>query len=126
MKSIIKEQLESCKFASIPPFDESTTHLIIPRQRTQGVSGLELEHYYQIELSDYLLNPPPDFSFHINWNGGRVPASKIMRIYPIQKLGNMVRVDGCGYDVVRQEVLEDQYLGLWLPADGFKIQEEIL
>lgn len=126
MNPIIKKQLEKCQFAAVPPFDENTTTLIIPKQRPQGIAGLELEHYYQIELRDYLLNPPPDFTFHINWNRGVLPKSKIMRVYPTQKLGNMVKVDGCGYDVIKQEVLEDQYLGLWLPADGFKIQEEIL
>lgn len=126
MNPIIKKQLESCHFATIPAFNESTTSLVIPKQIPQGTAGLELEHYYQIELSSYLLNPPPDFNFYVNWNKGVVPTSKIMRIYPIQKLGNIVKVDGCGYDPVEQKVLDDQYLGYWLPADGFKIQVEIV
>lgn len=125
MNPIIKKQLEKCQIAQIPKFDEDTLELIIPKQCPQGSAALTLEHYYQIELADYLLNPPPEFNLHINWNRGVIPSSKVMRVYPIQKLGNMVKVDGCGYDPSTESLTEDQYMGLWLPADGIKILKEI-
>lgn len=125
MNPVIKEQLEKCQFASVPYFDEHTTHLVIPKQVPQGDAGLQIDHYYQIELADYLLNPPPDYSFHINWNGGNIPKDRCLRAYPCQKLGSMVKVDACGYDPKLEQITDNQYLGFWFPMDGIKIIKEI-
>ena len=125
MNSIIKRQFENCHTAKIPEFDEDTLELIIPKASPQGSAGLQIDHYYQIELADHLLNPPPESNLHTNWNKGIIPKSKIMRIYPIQKLGGMVKVEGCGYDKQQEKITEDYYPELWLPMDSINIEKEV-
>ena len=126
MNSIIKQQLQKCVIAKIPEFDDQTTDLIIPKQQTQGSAGLKLEHYYQISLAQCLTQPPPGSSLAVNWNKGVVPGSTVMRVYPVQKLGEMVRVEGYGYDTETGQIISSQYYPeLWLPIKDITIEKEL-
>lgn len=120
---LIKEQLNKCEVADIPPFDDSTLNMVIPKKSKE--KNFQINKYYIIELSDYIINPSDIVSFHINWNQGRVPKSKYLKVCVSQMMGKMIKVDGIGFDINSNVDLNDSYAGLWLPAKDVKIVKEI-
>ena len=76
MNSIILKQLKRCKVASVPDFDENTTHLVIPKQSEEISQQLIPSHFYLVELENYILYPPEGFSLHQNWNNNIIPQAK--------------------------------------------------
>ncbi len=97
MNKFIREQLNKCKVAEIPIFDESTVLLTIPRR---GVQNPTLELYagqeFDVEVEDYIIHPYPGFTLHDNWNKGIIPTDKQMRISVLQEMGKMIRIKGIG------------------------------
>ena len=123
LNPLIKEQLNKCEVADIPSFDDNTLELIIPKKSKE--KNFQLNKYYIVELADYLINPGEIVSFHINWNQGRVPKSKYLKVCISQLMGKMIKVDGIGFNPKSNEDLEDFYTNLWLPSNDVKIIKEI-
>lgn len=123
LNPLIKEQLNKCEVADIPSFDDNTLELIIPKKSKE--KNFQLNKYYIVELADYLINPGEIVSFHINWNQGRVPKSKYLKVCISQLMGKMIKVDGIGFNPKSNEDLEDFYTNLWLPSNDVKIVKEI-
>ena len=124
MNKIVKRELEKIR-ANIT-YDDSTTHIVIPKQVTPPESvDIKVNHNYNIYVEDYILKQPSNFSLSTNWNNGVVPISKYMNICVIQRLSNMIQVDACGYDVISQRTKSDSYMGLWLPVESIHIIKEI-
>ena len=99
MNPIIKAQLSNCRVAQIPDFDDSTSNLLIPKGSTVTVSPYQVHKYYLVELADYIINPPPDFTLAANWNKGSVPQHKYYKAEIEEVMGKMVRIMGTGYDM---------------------------
>lgn len=118
MKKLIKDQLQKCKVASIPYFDENTTHLIIPKITAQEESECLPGHYYLIELEDYIVNEPSHYTLSSNWNKGTKPSEHRLKIDVIQLLGKMVQVNSIG------DSNNIPWTG-WLPLKSFKIIKEL-
>lgn len=123
LNPLMKEQLNKCEVADIPSFDDNTLELVIPKKSKE--KNFQLNKYYIVELADYLINPGEIVSFHINWNQGRVPKSKYLKVCISQLMGKMIKVDGIGFDPKSNKDLEDFYTNLWLPSNDVKIIKEI-
>lgn len=128
MNSIIKKQLDNCNL-SLPEYDEDTTYIFIPKNNRNNVVSTEIEiqkdHYYILELENYIINPPDNFTLSSNWNKGINPKSKYLFGTPTNFVGKMVRWDCCGYDINSNQPLDDVYSELWLPRKGFKMIREV-
>ncbi|MBO5711465.1 MAG: hypothetical protein J6R47_01370 [Acholeplasmatales bacterium] len=121
MNKVVKQQLGKCRIAKIPPFDDNTTHIFIPRLNKGGiVLDFQLNHYYVIEIADYVLNPSPEFTLATNWNKGTLPPSKYMKIQVSQINGKMIKITGIAYDIALNKDLPKVWEG-WLPASSARI-----
>lgn len=120
MNSIIYDQLKKCKIAKIPEFDDNTTEITISKNSVKNIisNDLILNHYYKIEVEDYIIKPYTGFTLHDNWNNGIIPKDKVMNCEIIQIMGKMVKVEAVGVDT------NNQWSG-WLPRKSFRVLEEI-
>lgn len=123
MNPLIKEQLQNVKLTIIPEYDEDTQELLIAK-RTYVLQEFVCRKCYLVELANYLVNPPPNFDLHINWNKGMIPKDRYLSCEVIQINGNMIKVSGIGYDIVKQQPTSNIWEG-WLPRKGLTILKEI-
>lgn len=122
MNKFIKEQLNNCRVAKIPQFDDSTTHLIITR-KNDASDVLELNKYYLIEiLKD---NITKDLINEIQNRSAYTIMSTHLKCMPNRFEEGWTRFDGTGYDISTGTDLKDIYLGLWLPRNCYKIVKEL-
>lgn len=124
MNKIIFEQLNKCKVAKLPPFDENTTHLFIDRIGAKDGKPIKTNHFYVIEIDDYLLSKEHSAVLHQNWNKNIFPASKCYKCECVKIMGDMVKIEGVGYDLKNNHSDGTSWSG-WLPLKGIRIVEEI-
>ena len=124
MNPIIKDQLERCRVAKLPYYDEDTTTLMIPKGSAEEVNPYQVHKCYLLQLEEYIVNPPPDFSLHTNWNNGIKPVDKCMKAYVIQDIGKMVKLKCIGFNVLDNKDLNTNWTG-WCPKKSIKIIKEI-
>lgn len=115
MNKFIKEQLDHCKYANIIEKDSNTVLIKGARGKLELVSG----NYYYIELESYIVNPPPGYDVHINWNNNTKPSGEKMKVEIIRKYGNMIQIQGTC------EVDNSFWVG-WVPEGSIKNAREIL
>lgn len=119
MNNIILNQLKKCKVANIPFFDESTAEIFIQKGGKAVIKDdLIVNHYYKIEVDDYIIKPYDGFTLHDNWNHGVIPKDKIMNCEITQIMGKMIKVEAVGIDT------NNSWSG-WLPRKSIHIIEEI-
>ena len=124
MNKIIEKQLKNLKKCQLPPYTNESTKIFIPKGSIKKELGLELNHCYQIEIADYILNPSPEFSLAQNWNNNTVPPCKYMNICIMQLMGKMIKVEGIGFDIENQCPINNAWGG-WLPREAIKVRLEI-
>ena len=127
MNPVIKRELEKVRIP-LPEYDDNTTTLHIPKQgsETEAVTHtIERSHHYLIQVADYVLNEPPNFTLSSNWNQGIKPVSKFLKVQIDNIMGKMLQVSGCGYDWQTQTARTDIYSGLWLPLASIGVIQEI-
>lgn len=124
MNEIIEKQLKNLKKCQLPPYTDETTEIFIPKGSIKKELGLELNHCYQIEIADYVLNPSPEFSLAQNWNNNTVPPCKYMNVCIMQLMGKMIKVEGIGFDIENQCPINNVWGG-WLPRESIKVRLEI-
>ena len=115
MNKLIEKELNNCKIAYIPSFDENTTFLNIVKG-TRNISDVKFEkgRYYRIQLADYLIHPNDNFIFHIQWNKGIIPRDKVMNAEILEVMGSkMIKILGVG--------LSGSMWEGWLPVDSVDI-----
>lgn len=67
MNDILYDQLKKCKVANIPEFDKFSIKLVIPKgSKVETKKDIEINHYYKIEVEDYIINPYDGFNLHDN------------------------------------------------------------
>lgn len=125
MNNIISKQLKKCKVAQVPEFDENTTHLVIPKLSEISNKNFVVSHYYVIELEDYIIHPPENFTLHQNWNGNVIPTSKYYKCECLSVMGKMVKIEGVGFDFENQIDLNTSWCG-WVPMKSIKIIKELV
>ena len=124
MNPIVKAQLEKVKNASLPNYNEETTHLIIPKTTQKVQQGLIENKCYLIQVEEYIVKPFEGFTLHDNWNGGTHPLHRFLKCEVIQKMGKMIKVNSVGFDFKNKLDTNDLWTG-WLPEKSIKILEEI-
>lgn len=124
MNPIIKKQLEKCKVANLPYYDDNTVELVISKGSSMAISPYQVHKCYIMELADYIINPPADFTLAANWNNGSVPKSRYYVAEVSQLVGKMIRITGCGYDITTESRTDDIWEG-WIPQKGIKLIREI-
>lgn len=124
MNKWIKKQLNLVKIAQIPPFNEDTIELIIPKREKLPKLEVQLNHFYLIELEDYIINPPPGFSLHSTWNDNKIPKYKFYKCQCIKIMGKMIKILGVAFDYENKLDL-DEYWDGWLPLKSIKLLREI-
>lgn len=122
MNKWIKKELEKCKIAKIPEFDDNTTHLVIPKNVKPDkniIAGqLYLGQEYIIQVEDYIIHPYSGFTLHDNWNNGIVPTDKQMHIKVDQIMGKMIKIQSIGIN-------DKSIWNGWLPIKSIHILEEL-
>lgn len=127
MNKVIKQQLEKVR-VPLPDYDDSTTLITILREGSQSAAQLpryQENHCYLIELANYILNEPPNFTLSSNWNKGVKPVTKYLKVVVNKVMGSMIQVDGSGFDSTSQQDTMDSYIGLWLPIVSTAIIQEL-
>lgn len=120
MNEIIKKQLSQVRPGILPYFDDNTTELIIKKSNGDFNSDLTLNKSYIIQFENYIVNPPPNFDLHINWNGGVVPKYKCMKCTVISVMGKMVKIEGNAFDLDTDTDINYIWAG-WCPRKSIKI-----
>ena len=124
MNELIKKQLNKCRKAQIPAFDNTTTKIIIPKTVDLDEIELGINECYLIKLEDYILNPPNTFTLHENWNNNIKPTANYYKCEIIQLMGKMVKITGIGYDYNNKTDLDSVWTG-WIPRKGFSIIKKL-
>lgn len=124
MNSLIKKQLESCKVANIPQFDDSDTVINIPKGSVLNVTQYQVGKYYIVEISDYITNPSEGSTLSNNWNKGTVPKYKYYKCEIVKIVGKMICILGYGINPVTGQDTSDLWEG-WVPQEGIKLLQEL-
>ena len=124
MNPIIKKQLESCRVANIPQFQETDTVIVIPKGSILNITPYQVGKYYLVELADYILNPSEGYTLSSNWNNGTIPKYKYYKCEITKTVGKMVGILGCGVNPVTGQDTNDLWEG-WVPQAGIKLLQEL-
>ncbi len=127
MNPVIKRELEKVR-VPLPAYDDTTTLITILRESVNKevkMFTVVQNHYYLIQLADYILNEPPNFSLSANWNKGIKPVSQFLKVEVNKIMGKMIQVSGYGFDWETQSDKSDNYLGLWLPLASIGVVQEL-
>jgi len=114
MNSIIFEQLKKVTATELN-FDESSHHIFIPKSLKILSGSLKKDTVYRIKLFDSVINPSKDSTLAANWNNNKVPKHSEYFIEVIDKLGNMIKINGIAVDDQT-----DNFYG-WVPTDSFEV-----
>ena len=124
MNPIIKKQLENCKVACIPQFNDKDIVISIPKGSVLNVSQYEVGKYYIVELADYIVDPPEGFTLASNWNKGSSPKYKYYKCEIVKTVGKMVCILGYGLNPLTGQDTGDLWEG-WVPQGGIKLLQEL-
>lgn len=128
MNKYIKEQLNKVKVCKVPQFNDSTEVIFIKQQPLFDKvknQPFEENHYYLIELEDYVINPPPGFSLHTNWNNNISPTQKYYKCQVVKVMNKMIKILGVGWDNIEKKDLDNEIWDGWLPIKSVNIISEI-
>ena len=124
MNPLIKKQLENCKVANIPSFDENCTVINIAKGSVLNVTHYQIGKCYIVELADYVLTPSEDSTLSTNWNNGTVPKYKYYKCEITKIVGKMINILGYGLNPFTGEETNDLWEG-WVPQAGIKLLQEL-
>lgn len=115
MNKEIKLELNKCKIANIPEYDEDTLEITILKHNSLDIIE---NHYYTINIDDYIINEPDNFTLSSNWNNGTKPPENTVRAKIEKIMGKMIKVNCIG-------VNSGKVWSGWLPRKSVDIVEEI-
>lgn len=127
MNPVVKRELEKVRIP-LPEYDDDTTLIKILRKSVESETRtypIVVGKCYLIQIADYVLNEPPNFTLSANWNKGIVPRSRYLKVQITSVMGKMIQIDGSGFDVINQVDTSDAYIGLWLPLASIGVVEEL-
>lgn len=117
MNILIDKELKNTKICKLPQYCDDTNHIIIEKGvRDKDSIELEVGKYYQIQLKDYIVNPPDNFTLHVQWNNNIIPEDNLLNVEVKQLMGKMIKVSGTGVNV------KCIWTG-WLPEESFIIEK---
>lgn len=124
MNKFVKEELKKVKVANLPPYDDTTVTMTIPKHCGVDGDDLKKDSCYLIHVEPYILNPPEGFTLHDNWNNGILPKHEYMKAEVNILLGKMVKITSVGFDYTNNADTNDIWEG-WLPRSAVKIIREL-
>lgn len=116
MNKFIKEQLLKINLP-MTAWNDDTKKIIISKQsaKVKQQSDFEVGKIYNIEVENYILNPPPTFTLAANWNGGTNPPEKEMAAEVLQIAGKMLKFNCKG------KITGETWVG-WLPRKSITMR----
>ena len=116
MNKFIKEQLLKVNLP-MTSWDDNTKKIIISKQsiKVNQKSDFEVGKTYNIEVENYILNPPPNFTLSSNWNNGIDPPEKEMIAEVLQISGKMLKFNCKG------KITGKTWIG-WLPRKSITMR----
>lgn len=117
MNKLIEKQLDKLQIAKLGPYDPIKKEYIIPKYNPVQ---LELNQSYILKFKDYMINPPPHSALMINWNNNTHPISSYVKAVVIKKIGMMIKIETCGYDIDTKKELENLWCG-WIRKEDVDI-----
>ena len=120
---IVCREAKKLRIAPLVLQDETYTYHL-KRVTASNNKGMEVGHYYLIKVEDYIINPPPNFNLHTNWNKNIIPKDKYMKCEICQIMGKMIRVTAMGFDNNTQTDTNNLWCG-WLPLASITVIREI-
>lgn len=120
MNKIIEKELRKTMVADLSHFDGDS--YFIPRYRS---AKLDVNKCYIIELDDFLLDPSKSAMLASNFNNNSHPTERHMKVEVCKTMGNMIYVDGIGFDLDGDRDLPTFWSG-WLTVDNLKVIREIV
>ena len=114
MKKIIKDELKKVKTHKL---DTDKDSFIIPKLSKFPAGAMEIGKVYKIELHPFITNPWQSSTLAANWNNGVTPKYRVYVVEVIDRLNNMVKVNGVA-DLDKTST----FYG-WLPEDQLDVLE---
>lgn len=124
MNPIIKKQLESCKVANIPLYNDDDLVIKIPKGSIVEVSPYQVGKCYLVEIADFVINPSDGNTLASNWNKGTSPKHKYYKCEISKIVGKMICILGYGYNMETSQDTLDLWEG-WVPQSGIKLLQEL-
>ena len=121
MNKIIKDQLNKCRVAVVPEFEDSATHIFIKRVTNILTSNMLPGHVYLIRIKPSVKN---NDTIAANWNGGIKPQYDYYKVEKLGDVGTMIKLNGIAFDYDTKSDVYTSFYG-YLPIDGFEILEEV-
>lgn len=121
MNNQIKEQLKKVTATTVN-FEGNDEVIIIPLTTKFSNSLLKTNVVYLIELKDFIIHPDETSTLASNWNYGKVPKYKQYKVEVVEKMNNMVKLNGIAFEEGK-DLLTENWYG-WLPLDGFTVIEQ--
>lgn len=118
MNELIKEQLNNVQIAKLPEFDDDTLKIFIPKYDEAQENDVLLGYCYLIELEDYVIHEPSNFTLSANWNNGSKPTDNKMSVEVKKIMGKMTYVNGVGIN-------DNKVWEGWLPKASIKVIERL-
>ena len=122
MNKQIKDQLLKVKATTIE-FKDNDEVIIIPLTTKFSNSLLRANVLYLIEIKDFIIHPDKNSTLASNWNNGKTPKYKYYKVEVVEKLNNMVKLNGIAF-VDSKDILTENWYG-WLPLDGFTVLKQL-
>lgn len=113
MNKFIKEQLQKIR-VPMSDWDENSEVIYFYNNQSSEID-FEIGKLYRIQLENYILNEPPNFTLSSNWNKGIIPTSEILDARIVNIQGKMIQVNAIGFDPISNTQKTDSYNYLWLP-----------
>lgn len=122
MNKQIKDQLTKVKATTIE-FNDNDEVIVIPLTTKFSNELLQFNVLYLIELKDFIIHPDENSTLASNWNFGKVPKYKYYKVEMVDKINNMVKVNGIAFEGDKDLFTENWYG--WLPLDGFTVLKQL-
>ena len=124
MNPLIKKQLEACRVANIPVFEDTDTSILIPKGSIVNVSPYQIGKCYIVEIADFVLNPSEGNTLASNWNKGTSPTYKYYKCEIVKIVGKMICILGYCLNPITGADTNDLWEG-WVPQAGIKLLQEL-
>jgi hypothetical protein len=115
----VQKELNKC---SVKMEQKSEYEFYIPKQDPMIP---QVNHYYIIKLSDYLVHPYEGFDFHDRYNHGVVPNHVYMEVELVSVSGKLFQVRGVGYDLDNSLEYRNDYWEGFLPGKSIEFIREV-
>ena len=116
MNKLIKKELEKLNITE----EQAKETIFIPK-----VNEIKLEEdsFNFIKVLPPALNPPANSLIVCNWNGGVIPTSEYYQCMLIQKVGDMIKVNGMSCDYNKN--ITNKVFNGWFKLSEIEVLEKM-